>query len=33
MLHSSSEAQRRAQESGSVVHETFSHGELLDGQL
>lgn len=33
VLHSSSEAQRRAQEPGSVVHEAFSHGVLLDGQL
>ena len=32
VLHSSSEARRRAQETGSVVHEAFSHGVLLDGQ-
>ena len=32
VLHSSSEASRRAQEPGSVVHEAFSHGVLLDGQ-
>ena len=32
VLHSSSEASRRAQEPGSVVHEAFSCGVLLDGQ-
>ena len=32
VLHSSSEAHRRAQEPGSVVHEAFSRGVLLDGQ-
>jgi predicted nucleotidyltransferase len=32
VLHSSSEASRRAQEPGSVVHEALSHGVLLDGQ-
>ncbi len=32
VLHSSSEARRRAQELGSVVHEAFTHGVLLDGQ-
>ena len=32
VLHSSSEARRRAQEPGSVVHEAFSHGVLLDDQ-
>ena len=32
VLHSSSEAPRRAQELGSVVHEALSHGVLLDGQ-
>ncbi len=32
VLHSNSEARRRAQELGSVVHEAFTHGVLLDGQ-
>ena len=32
VLHSSSEASIRAQEPGSVVHEAFSHGVLLDGK-
>ena len=32
LLHSSSEARRRAQEPGTVVHEALSHGVLLDGQ-
>jgi len=31
VLHSSSEADRRAQEPGSLVQEAFSHGVLLDG--
>lgn len=32
VLHSTSEANRRAQESGSVVHEAYSYGVLLDGK-
>ena len=32
VLHSCTEANRRAQESGSLVQEAFSHGVLLDGQ-
>ena len=32
VLHSCSEANRRAQEPGSLVQEAFSHGVLLDGQ-
>jgi predicted nucleotidyltransferase len=32
VLHSRSEALRRAQEPGSVVHEAFRYGVLLDGQ-
>lgn len=32
VLHSSSEASIRAQEPGSVVHEAFSNGVLLDGK-
>ena len=32
VLHSCSEAKRRARESGSVVHQAFSYGVLLDGQ-
>jgi len=32
VLHSCSEAKRRAQEPGSVVQEALSHGVLLDGQ-
>ena len=31
VLHSRTEASRRAQAPGSVVHEAFSHGVLLDG--
>ena len=32
VLHSCSEANRRAQEPGSLMQEAFSHGVLLDGQ-
>ncbi len=32
VLHSSSEASRRAQEPGSLVSEALLHGMLLDGQ-
>lgn len=32
VLHSCSEANRRAQEPGSLVQEAFSHGVLLHGQ-
>ena len=32
VLHSTSEANRRAQDFGSVVHEAYSHGVLLDGK-
>jgi hypothetical protein len=32
VLHSCTEANRRAQEPGSLVQEAFSHGVLLDGQ-
>ena len=33
VLHSCSEANRRAQEPGSLVQEAFSHGVLFDGKL
>ncbi len=32
VLHSMSEANRRAQDFGSVVHEAYSYGMLLDGK-
>ena len=32
VLHSCNEANRRAQEPGSLVQEAFSHGVLLDGK-